>query len=167
MDSWLVAAVVSFDIRKVFDSVAHGSLIETLIGVGSGGNTRQCVHSYLVDRKQQSFISTRRSDYLLLTSGVPQVRTVTILVVPQWSAEVTWKNTCEKISTRSKLLLMIAFCLLLRKLEKRLSKVWRLIWNSRQNSWRSIAYRSIVNKAMWCWSLRKGRRKVWEWRKFS
>ena len=65
--------VVYLDFRKAFDSVPHAILLKKLCrSLGITGNLWMWFKSYLDSRKQVVSINGQLSDYLPVTSGVPQ-----------------------------------------------------------------------------------------------
>ena len=64
--------VVYLDFRKAFDSVPHAILLKKLWSLGITGNLWMWFKSYLDSRKQVVSINGQLSDYLPVTSGVPQ-----------------------------------------------------------------------------------------------
>ncbi len=63
---------VSFDLRKVFDSVPHRPLMQKLEGLGVDQYVLKWISNYLTDRKQQVVVSGGISSALPVVSGVPQ-----------------------------------------------------------------------------------------------
>lgn len=64
---------VYFDIRKAFDSVSHGLLLDKLVDAGvSSTSVWKFVKAYLVSRQQCVSVDNTISSFLPVTSGVPQ-----------------------------------------------------------------------------------------------
>ena len=63
---------VFLDVRKAFDSVDHALLARKIASAGIGGKLLAWVIEYLLDRRQCVNIADVRSDWLPVTSGVPQ-----------------------------------------------------------------------------------------------
>ena len=64
--------VVYLDFRKAFDSVLHAILLKKLWSLHITGNLWMWFKSYIDSRKQVVSINGQLSDYLPVTSGVPQ-----------------------------------------------------------------------------------------------
>ena len=66
-------AVVSFDIQKAFDSVAHWKLLEHLRqSFPLTLNARRWIQAFLAERTQRVRVGTSLSELSVITSGVPQ-----------------------------------------------------------------------------------------------
>ena len=72
LDSKSQTDVVYFDLSKAFDSVSHKLLLHKLKSFGFSGKLLGWFKSYLTDRFQCVAIDGVKSDYLHVTSGVPQ-----------------------------------------------------------------------------------------------
>jgi hypothetical protein len=66
------ADVVYFDLSKAFDSVPHKLLLEKLKFFGITGSLHDWISSYLTNRLQRVTLNGASSDWLHVTSGVPQ-----------------------------------------------------------------------------------------------
>ena len=64
--------VVYLDYSKAFDSVPHLRLIEKLKGYGIGGNLLNWMKSFIHGRFQRVVLNGIESQWLEVTSGVPQ-----------------------------------------------------------------------------------------------
>jgi exonuclease III len=64
--------VVYFDLSKAFDSVPHKLLLEKLKSFGICGSLHAWITSYLTNRLQRVTLNGASSDWLSVTSGVPQ-----------------------------------------------------------------------------------------------
>jgi len=64
--------VVYLDFAKAFDKVPHERLLDKFNKHGIGGRVWLCIKEWLSDRKQRVCISGRCSNWISLTSGVPQ-----------------------------------------------------------------------------------------------
>ena len=67
IDNSLLNGVILLDLKKAFDTMDHAIL---LYGVSS--QSLNWFHSYLSDRKQQTFIYGVQSDFCNITCGIPQ-----------------------------------------------------------------------------------------------
>ena len=72
--------VVWLDFSKAFDSVNHSKLIEKLRYAGIGGSLLAWFNNYLEARLQRVVINGAYSDLLPVTSGVPQVSILWLLL---------------------------------------------------------------------------------------
>ena len=63
---------VFFDIKKVFDSVPHSQLLQSLTDIGITGQLHQWFASYLSGRCQRVVLDDFSSSYQQVISGVPQ-----------------------------------------------------------------------------------------------
>ena len=68
------ADIAFLDFSKTFDSVSHSLLEHKLHHAGIKGALLQWFASYLHDRNQQVVIDGKSSEWLTVTSGVPQGR---------------------------------------------------------------------------------------------
>jgi hypothetical protein len=64
--------VIYFDLSKAFDSVPHKLLLEKLKTFGICGMLHSWISNYLTDRMQRVSLNGSSSDWLSVTSGVPQ-----------------------------------------------------------------------------------------------
>ena len=64
--------VIYLDIRKAFDSVSHGIMLDKLWSVGITGGLWAWFKEYLTNRFQKVSINNSLSDTLPVISGVPQ-----------------------------------------------------------------------------------------------
>lgn len=64
--------VIGTDFRKAFDKVNHKILISKLISIGIHGNLLRWIESYINNRCQAVAINNCISDFVPITSGVPQ-----------------------------------------------------------------------------------------------
>ena len=72
LDSRSQCDIIYFDLSKAFDSVPHPPLLAKLKTFGICGNLHNWFKSYLSDRMQRVTLDGRTSDWLPVTSGVPQ-----------------------------------------------------------------------------------------------
>ena len=63
---------IYLDFRKAFDSVPHAQLLIKLESYGITGNLWSWFRNYLTNRQQTTSVDGHRSNYLPVTSGVPQ-----------------------------------------------------------------------------------------------
>ena len=66
------ADVIYLDIRKAFNSVSHDILLDKLHKIDIRGLSWKFSHTYLNSRKQYVSVMNKLSDFLSVTSGVPQ-----------------------------------------------------------------------------------------------
>ena len=66
------ADVVYLDFAKAFDKVVHKKLLRKLWGYGIRGNLLNWIGSWLIGRKQRVVLNGEESDWIDVTSGVPQ-----------------------------------------------------------------------------------------------
>ena len=64
--------IVYLDFRKAFDLVPHNKLISKLKSHGIEGNVLNWIKAWLSDRQQRVVINGTNSNYVNVTSGVPQ-----------------------------------------------------------------------------------------------
>jgi len=64
--------VIYVDFKKAFDSVSHEKLLAKLAAYGIGGKLHAWIKAFLSDRKQRVCLGKAESDYVTVTSGVPQ-----------------------------------------------------------------------------------------------
>ena len=64
--------VVSVDLKKAFDTVDHGILLQKLAHYGFRGLINDWFRSYLQERTQVTVVGTRSSNKSLFTCGVSQ-----------------------------------------------------------------------------------------------
>ena len=72
IDKGKTNAVIFLDLRKAFDTVDHNILLKKLSCYGLKGKELSLMHSYLSDRSQCCSIEGMVSDFIPITSGVPQ-----------------------------------------------------------------------------------------------
>lgn len=63
---------VFFDLTKAFDSVPHSQLISKLKAIGFDDYLVSSISEYLTNRHQSVVLNVEASDWLSVTSGVPQ-----------------------------------------------------------------------------------------------
>ena len=64
--------VIYTDYSKAFDTVSHQKLLKKLHGLGVRGNTWIWIKSFLKDRRQKVKVEESFSDWVKVSSGVPQ-----------------------------------------------------------------------------------------------
>ena len=79
MNDWSLALesgnsvdVVYLDLRKAFDCVPHRRLLSKLQSYGITGKLLDWIENFLIDRKQRVYVRGSSSDWVNVTSGVPQ-----------------------------------------------------------------------------------------------
>ena len=71
-DERIPSDVIYLDFKKAFDTVPHKRLVIKLKAHGMGEKLCSWVENWLTDRKQRVVINGEASDWLQVTSGVPQ-----------------------------------------------------------------------------------------------
>ena len=64
--------VIYFDFMKAFDKVPHERLLMKMESYGVGGDLLQWIRAFLTGRKQRVVVNGSFSDWVSVTSGVPQ-----------------------------------------------------------------------------------------------
>ncbi len=64
--------VIYLDFAKAFDKVPHQRLLRKLKSLGVSSNVRRWIENWLSNRKQRVVINGEESDWVTVTSGVPQ-----------------------------------------------------------------------------------------------
>ena len=72
MDEGKPVDVIYLDFQKAFDKVPHARLINKLKALGIGGNVLNWIREWLKDRVQRVVINGEESDWVHVSSGVPQ-----------------------------------------------------------------------------------------------
>ena len=72
LDNDIPVDVAYLDFRKAFDSVPHQRLLKKLEGYGISGNVLKWIEDFLSDRTQFVSVNGAKSEYVPVTSGVPQ-----------------------------------------------------------------------------------------------
>ena len=72
MDAKLKTFVAHIDFTRAFDSVSLPKLLYKLQNAGIAGKTLSCIKSMLCNRLQQVKVGNVLSDFMAVTSGVPQ-----------------------------------------------------------------------------------------------
>ena len=67
-----LADVIHLDIRKSFDTISHHKLLAKLQNFGISGNLLKWFQAYLANRSQCVSINNANSNFLPVSSGVPQ-----------------------------------------------------------------------------------------------
>ena len=66
------ADVVYLDFSKAFDEVSHNKLVRKLWSLGIRGNLLKWIANWLIGRMQRVVLNGEESDWIAVTSGVPQ-----------------------------------------------------------------------------------------------
>ena len=69
----LVTLATLFDFRRAFDSIDHEALLTECRNMRFSANAIKWVHSYISGRTQAVVCNEEVSEFLPVTSGVPQV----------------------------------------------------------------------------------------------
>lgn len=64
--------IIFLDLAKAFDSVSHPLLLHKLTLYGISGKLLNWLRAYVTDRKQRTVVEGEQSDWLPVSSGVPQ-----------------------------------------------------------------------------------------------
>ncbi len=72
LDKGFCIDVLYTDFQKAFDTVSHSGLLLKLQALGIGGKLLTWIRNYFSERKQSVKIGTKLSDWIDITSGVPQ-----------------------------------------------------------------------------------------------
>ncbi|CAB4041161.1 Hypothetical predicted protein, partial [Paramuricea clavata] len=72
LDNGKQTDIIYLDMRKAFDRVRHGVLLDKLQNINIRGNLHSWFSSYLSGRKQRVTVPGGTSSSLAVTSGVPQ-----------------------------------------------------------------------------------------------
>ena len=72
LDNKNYIGVVYLDFQKAFDSVPHKRLLSKLKGYGIQGKLLNWIENFLKDRKQRVQVDGSSSEWVDVTSGIPQ-----------------------------------------------------------------------------------------------
>jgi len=72
LDSRVQTDIIYFDLSKAFDSVPHAPLLAKLTSFGINGSLLAWISDYLTNREQRVTLDGSTSEWLPVTSGVPQ-----------------------------------------------------------------------------------------------
>ena len=64
--------VIYLDFQKAFDKVPHSRLVKKIIAHGIDGNVCRWIKNWLTDREQRVVIKGNVSEWMRISSGVPQ-----------------------------------------------------------------------------------------------
>ena len=64
--------IIFLDFKKAFDKVPHRKLLKKLKKYGISGDLLNWIQNWLTKRRQRVVINGKESEYLYVTSGVPQ-----------------------------------------------------------------------------------------------
>jgi ribonuclease P/MRP protein subunit RPP40 len=71
-DKYKVADIIYLDFQKAFDKVPHRRLLTKIRALGIGGKVADWIEQWLTGRKQRVVINGIASEWVNVTSGVPQ-----------------------------------------------------------------------------------------------
>jgi hypothetical protein len=71
-DKGIQTDMIIMDFEKAFDKVPHKKLLNKLMRVGIRGNLHKWVNCFLTKRQQRVIVNGEKSDWVDVTSGVPQ-----------------------------------------------------------------------------------------------
>nr|VZI32233.1 unnamed protein product [Spirometra erinaceieuropaei] len=89
--------VVHIDFRKSFDTVPHQRLLHKLSAIGIRGDLLNWTRAYLVGRKQRVCIGENMSEWVNVTSGVPQCSVLGPLLFILYVNDSLQELDCGKI----------------------------------------------------------------------
>jgi len=97
--------VIYLDFQKAFDKVPHVRLMKKVRDVGIGGNLADWIENWLSDRTQRVVINGSYSDFVEVTSGVPQGSILGPLLFTIYINDLEYevKNSLLKFADDSKL----------------------------------------------------------------
>ena len=72
LDSGVRVDALYLDFKKAFGSVPHKRLLNTMESLGIRGRLLKWIECFLTDRKQSVVLEGVTSDWIPVTSGVPQ-----------------------------------------------------------------------------------------------
>ena len=72
MDEGKLVDIIYLDFQKAFDKVPHVKLMKKIRKLGISGSLGDWIENWLKDREQRVIINGNCSDWVKVTSGVPQ-----------------------------------------------------------------------------------------------
>ena len=105
LDSGFGVDVIYLDYSKAFDSVPHTRLISKLQSYDISGNLLSWIRNFLADRQQRVVLNGSSSQWVNVTSGVPQGSVLGPLLFILYVNDITdgLKSTLEMFADDSKL----------------------------------------------------------------
>ena len=70
------------DLKKAFDTVDHGILLDKIRSYGIKGSAHSWLTSYLLNRTQYCYVNGNQSGPLMMKTGIPQGSGIGPIVIP-------------------------------------------------------------------------------------
>ena len=95
LDNKTQCDIIYFDLSKAFDSVPHPPLLAKLKSLGICGSLHNWLSNYLTNRMQRVTLDGRTSEWLPVTSGVPQGSILGVVTKNQDTPKRNRKNPAK------------------------------------------------------------------------